>query len=511
MRLKPIKNLHTFVKICVLGILFLLFVYFRINPIYYQTVAYTYDQGRDFLRTAEIVQTKHLTFIGPTTGIMGLFHGAWWYYILVIPYILFGGWPQGFYYGVLALHIIALVLFTIFLNKRIGFWATFLFLLIVSVSPYFIKTSVFAANNTLTPIAILFFLFALFQFFQTKKKAYAYLIALSLGLILETELSFGIYLIPSFLLMGILFNDFRKFIAKPNSIFFFLFFLFVSSVPRMLFEIKNRFLQTKTFMTYLLNPTSTNPQSLSGAFFDRLRFFESYFLSVFYEYSKPIAFLVLITAILGIFLFWKKYKHHEKHVITFLSLLILMIFALSLTNRNNFFWENYLEGLQYIFLFVLILGLRILQKIKKLSLVLYGLILLFLFLNVSKFRAMVTDKKGVPSLGLRADVATVNYLYEQNKDTLFCVRVYTPPVIPYTYNYLFSYYASIGYVKPSEGFINRSCWYIFDKEPYQFRVNQWRKDNIPEKAVLKKKIMMKNETAIELWEEPKSSKKQGLY
>ena len=66
-----------------------LFIYFRIGSVIYKTVGYTYDQGRDFLKVSEIILQKNITFIGPTTGIEGLFHGAWYYYILTIPFIIF--------------------------------------------------------------------------------------------------------------------------------------------------------------------------------------------------------------------------------------------------------------------------------------------------------------------------------------------------------------------------------------------------------------------------------------
>jgi len=61
-------------------------------------VVYTYDQGRDFLKTTEVFLYKNPTFIGPTTGIMGLYHGAWWYYILGVPFFLTRGNPIAFYY-----------------------------------------------------------------------------------------------------------------------------------------------------------------------------------------------------------------------------------------------------------------------------------------------------------------------------------------------------------------------------------------------------------------------------
>jgi hypothetical protein len=62
-------------------------LYFRLKPIYLQNIPYTYDQGRDFLKAQEIVLYKNPTFIGPTTGIMGIYHGAWWYYLLSFAFL----------------------------------------------------------------------------------------------------------------------------------------------------------------------------------------------------------------------------------------------------------------------------------------------------------------------------------------------------------------------------------------------------------------------------------------
>src|SRR3990167_10170849 len=100
------KKFHVVIQIAIFLFVIILFSYFRLKPIYFQTVGYTYDQGRDFLKAAEIVLYKNPTFIGPTTGIQGLFHGAWYYYILVIPFILFGGAPIGFYHFNFFLHLV---------------------------------------------------------------------------------------------------------------------------------------------------------------------------------------------------------------------------------------------------------------------------------------------------------------------------------------------------------------------------------------------------------------------
>ena len=97
-----------------------LFIYIRIKPLHFQTVAYTYDQGRDFLKAAEMVTTKKPTFIGPTTGINGLYHGAWWYYVLAVPFILFKGSPIGFYYFNLAIQFGAFIALFYFQKKYFG-------------------------------------------------------------------------------------------------------------------------------------------------------------------------------------------------------------------------------------------------------------------------------------------------------------------------------------------------------------------------------------------------------
>ena len=110
------------------------------------------------------------------------------------------------------------------------------------------------------------------------------------------------------------------------------------------------------------------------------------------------------------------------------------------------------------------------------------------------------DTKKPPAIGLRADVMTIDYLYKQTDNKDLCVRIYTPPIVPYTYNYLFSYYSKVKKFKePVKDFKNNQCWYIIDKEPYAQRLLEWRKANIPEKASLLKSHTMENGTKLELW------------
>src|SRR3989338_10974880 len=162
-----IKRLHNWKIPAIFAFVFILFVYFRVKPIYFQTVPYTYDQGRDFLKAEEIVRYVNPTFIGPTTGIQGLHHGAWWYYFLSIIFFVFNGWPQGFYYGIFFFTLLSTFLFFLFLKKNFHFLTALLFLLMVTVSPYFIRISFFPGNNILTPSAVLLLIYSVYNFFKT--------------------------------------------------------------------------------------------------------------------------------------------------------------------------------------------------------------------------------------------------------------------------------------------------------------------------------------------------------
>src|SRR5947208_1108732 len=79
----------------ILGIIILLGSWLRLSGIFSNSFAFTYDVGRDMLEIRNIVVNHHLTLIGQTTGIQGIFYGPWWYYILVVPFTLSGGNPQG--------------------------------------------------------------------------------------------------------------------------------------------------------------------------------------------------------------------------------------------------------------------------------------------------------------------------------------------------------------------------------------------------------------------------------
>jgi len=479
--------------------LFLIFtyIYFRINPIINQAVPYTYDQGRDFLKTEEIIRYKNLTFIGPTTGIIGLYHGAWWYYLISIPYLVFDGWPMGFYWFIFLLSFLTNLIFFFFLIKNFNKLIALIFLSIISTSSYFISLSFSVSNNIIVPNLILLLIITSFYLLKTKKSIYLFLTSLILSFILEFEVSFGLFIIPIYFLVLILLSKDKKIFFKLKNIANTTFGLVIPLIPRLLFEIKNNFLQTKTLVIFFFQPKLHNPKPFEIVFNDRLTAFWHYFKSIFYNYNSQIAFGAFLIIILTILVFFYKNKNFILKLIKFNLLIILLLFSLSLFYKDNF-WFNYFEGIQYIMLFTVLTSLFIISKNKKTYFVCCLILIFLISLSIFKLIRDLNSQNKKTS-GFKEIDYSINYILKKENSKNFCLKIYTPPVIPYTYNYLISYYSRKNNLQiEEENFINNQCWYIIEDDSYQFRINDWKKNNIPKETSIKEKIRLENKTEIQL-------------
>lgn len=485
------------VKRLLILFVFFIFIYLRLSPIINKTVPYTYDQGRDFLKAEEIVKYKNLTFIGPTTGIMGLNHGAWWYYVVSIPYSLFNGNPIAFYYFMFAISLICNLGFFVFLKREFNHATALLYLLTVSISPYFIPLSFSVSNNIMAPYVILCLIICTYYYFKSHKYNWIFLAALSLGFIFEFEVSFGLFIIPFYTLLLILFNFKRRYNLK--AIIFYISGFIIPFLPRLLFEIKNGFIQTKTLINFFIAPKLHNPKPFIEVFKDRLILFWTYFNGIFFDYNLLISIIALVIFVVA--LIKRKSKSFKSNAYLYFISLIALLFLGSLLYKDNF-WFNYYEGIQYLMLFVLINAFY-LFTIKKSLFLSFGInfiLIIFLLLNILSFCKEVFSGNNKLFTGLKSSETAVLYVINKVKKNDYCLRVYTPPVIPYTYNYLTSYYTRVNKQKlPQSDFVNNECWFIVEKDNYQFRLNEWRKSNEPKKG---KKIFTKNyndDFVIELW------------
>lgn len=479
-----------------------IFFYFRANPIINQTFPYTYDQGRDFLKAESIVRDHDLTLLGPTTGVTGIYHGAWWYYFLSVPYILFNGAPIGFAIFITVVVFASSLLFSWFLKRTFHDSVALIFFLLVAGSSYFILLSTFAISSVFTFPFILSFLYSLRQFIETKKPLFAFLVFFSLANIFEAEVPTGLFTIAAFVAASLLTKQAGNFLSPKKNLIYSLSGLVIPFLPRIASELKNGFPQFKTALNFITNPQFVTPKPFLNVITERLVIFKYYFENLFPLNSPALIYGLLIIAVLGLALGFKKLGNVNRVFSLFIVLMVFFLFVLACFYKNNF-WANYYEGLSFYFAIALAIGFYLYSKFKNrlLKTIPYAVLALLLTINLYNVKKDVSDKKPVPDTGLRGHVRVLDYLAGVNKNKDFCVRVYTPPVIPHTYNYLFSYYMKTGKTKTiTASYTDNRCFYIIEKDPYEFRIDQFRKDHVPAGATMLNSRQITDNATVELWE-----------
>lgn len=478
---------HRFTKIFIIVLLFGIYIASSVGPILNKTVPYTFDTARDFLKIEQIVETKDLTLLGPPAGgISGIFHGVWWYYILLIPYFIFNGWPVGYYLFGTFLGVIFNLIFFYFIRREFNFLTAVLFLCIMATSPFLLINTFFLWNVLMAPYFIILLLICISALIRTKEPYILFLMSLMLGFILQFELSLGFLIIPSAMITLVFIKETRPIFLSVRGFIFFILGFAIPLSPVVLFEVRHDFLQTKALINFFLNPTTQNESTLVGAFHERISLFIDYYKNIFFENKSIFGLIFYTLGIIGFVAGFSKMSSAHKKICFFLVCLIGFLFVFSMLNKNNFFWGYYYNGIHYFFLFLTLAGFYMYSnfnknthKIALIVVSLYILINVFTIFSKSPFKAPEQP------LGIRKSEIIVEYIYAQAKNKDVCVKIYTPPITPYVYDYLFQYYSRTKqYNKPVTDFVDNECFYIIDDEQkgYEFRITKWRKDMIPENS-----------------------------
>ncbi len=481
------RRLYTYLFLLCVAIIFVIFSYMRLKSVLYDAVPYTYDQGRDFYKAAEMVVNHDLTFIGPTTGIDGIFHGAWWYYYLVIPFIVFGGSPIGFFYANTFIHLLSLIFLAFILSKYFNKSIALFISALIAVSPYFVRTGIFVGNNTMVLPFLLIFLIANFFWIEKyphdKKKQWllAAILGGSLGFVAEFEFAFGLLILPTYMIIMAIHPILRKQILQMKNAMYFAAALVFAFTPRILFELKNNFSQTRTLLGFISEPKLFDPKPYDHIVLERLRLLTEYYVTIFPNTLTMQIVTVILCAIVIISLLKRKIKYSSS--LLFYLLLVIGLYAVSTAYRDSF-WINYYEGFPYIYIMIIatvLLGIRpYLQKY-----LLVAIVPTIILLSVGSYEMIKDLPIKSPQGRLNSISQAVNYITSEEKNDNYCVKVYTPPAIPHTYKYLFFYkeYKNIK-KQPETDWVNGYCWIVLEADSYTERKEKWMTDNIPGDATI---------------------------
>lgn len=420
----------------ILVIGFLLRIY-RINEL----LGFYYDQGRDALKIWDLWHKSDLFLVGPTTGIAGILRGPYYYY-LIAPFYLFGGgnpiWPSVF----LSFTTIIAAFVAYYLGRKIhGQAAGIIAALISSLSFNIVMASRWLSNPT--PMLLFSLFLVLMMVLVTEGKNWAwigisFLTGLSLFHFGSSGELFYLLAILIFAIWMVRGQGYGKKNTLNNKILLYSLVAFLLTVlPLIIFDIKNSGLILGNIRSFLFEGESFRLVTW-GEISDRFDFYYDVFSRLIFHgmYKRE---TIIFSGVVFYFFYELKTLWKLKGVRVLILLLTSLVFGFTFFQGNfGNIYDYYLTG--YFLIFILLFSITLAQMARKN----WGRVFLVFFFavflqNNSYFlRTKLTDKVNAPtSIALKNQLQAVNWVFENASGGEFNIDVYVPPVIPYTYDYLF--------------------------------------------------------------------------
>jgi len=468
----------------------------RIKGILEESFAFTYDVGRDLLAVRDIIVHHNLLFIGPTTGLPGVFYGPWWYYLLVPSYLIGAGSPT-----VVAAFMVLTGTVTAILGYSFGrkLGSTFLGLFIaglLSFSPVMHGFTTQIWNPNIAPLIVMLFYVLLVSAVMLDKNALlgrCLPLFLSLGVLaglsLDAEIVFGTLFIGSVIISIALL--FRSMLTLKRIGIFLVGIVLVLS-PRILFEIKNNFIMVRTLLSSF---TGVLPGGSELPFLERIPqrlgfLFQMWTDSVAAGIPLLGLFELLIVVIVSV-LYISKIDILARKIYLF-SLLIISVFYIGLLFFSHDIWPHYIVGLPVVFIILFGIAIHTIMHVyRNLRPGIVVALVLLVVLNIQPVR--IWDSFTQPLWEGDASVyrnqkSVVEYVYHEAGGRPFKYIVYTPPLHDYTYSYLFSWLGEKRYNYIPDPTSDKLFFVILEPDhQYPERLTDWLKQRKNDGKIIKEK------------------------
>ena len=409
-----------------------------------QLLGFYYDQGRDAKMALDILTARNFPAIGPATGIEGLHLGPFWYYLITPGYFFGQGNP-----AVAACFISFLESLTIplifFIVKKHHRQSAYLAGILWAFSHYLIRSSRWFSNPSPLPFFVLLIIFCLIKIIEDKNRKYWPLLLFFLGLSLQLEAASAIFFIPVIIVLVII-NRRRVFPIKFKIYLNSLLAFTVLLLPQLAFEIKNKFPLFHSLSSYF-SDQKANDVARTWAWPDldflKVRLPE-YFRILFSKldtnltsYTYVYLFIFIFSAL---FLFLR--HRRSKLVQIILTWLFLPLFTLLFfTGKFGVLYDYYLTGFFPAFIIIFSLSLSLFKN-KNLSFFIFLFIIVLFYQGnyVHLKNYLIAGVDGPEHITLGNQKQAVEYICQQTQDKKYNLDIYVPPIIPYSYNYLFDWY-----------------------------------------------------------------------
>ena len=169
---------------------------------------------------------------------------------------------------------------------------------------------------------------------------------------------------------------------------------------------------------------------------DRLNFFAGVFGKIFFPKLPLMASFFWLAAVYGLIIGIKKEKVKNYTILSLIFLITVFLgFTLFQGNYNNLY-DYYLTGYFLIIVSLFCVGISTLWDKKLGKFVIYTFLIIFLWTNSKGLISYFTTKPDY--ITYKDELAALDWIFEDSSSAQkFNVDVYVPPVIPYSYDYLF--------------------------------------------------------------------------
>lgn len=455
--------------------------------------AFTYDVGRDLLAVQKMVEIKRFSLLGPTMGVEGLFYGPWWYWFLAVPFILSGGNPF-FVTASIGIFGTAMILIAYFFGREIGgnFWGLPFALAVAFSSPLVNFSTQIWSPDLLPPLMLSSITLYYFLIKGKLKNFFCWLfLGLFTGLTFEMEASFGFFFILAmFFALGWKTIKDRKWLSFN----LFLFGIFLVELPRIIFETRHNFLQTKAlFQVFQMGSSTGGDISFLKKLSENLSLFWLNWSETLGAQNTWFSIFALIVVLIILLFYGRNIKKAEMSLLKILLLILgLTLLGFSLYSRS--LWLHYFVGLPLAYLLIFVLAARIFWEKSRLGKKVVALVfVIFIFINARPIGIYKSIKeplfKGDAAV-FRNQIKVLDALYQGAHGEKFNYVAYTPPLYTYTWDYLFSWYGEKKYGYGPDKETEKIFYLIIEPEfEHPERLENWFKIRENDGKFVKKEII----------------------
>ena len=422
-----------------LGVILILSFIVRVYNIN-RLLGFYFDQGRDALIIWDLWHKGKLFLVGPTTGLAGIFRGPYYYY-LIAPFYLIGRGNPLFPSVFLIFTSVAAVFLVYCLGAKIQGRATGIIAAILAGFSFnIVMASRWFSNPTPMLLFSMVLVWAMLKVNEGKKWGWP-VIAVVSGLSLFNFGSAGeLFYFPAILIF--LIWRWKNRPDRKNLVLSLIFFT-LTFLPLVLFDIKHDgILRNNMFNTFVGEKSFTLP-SVSLFESRNKSYFDIFSTKLFHSRGKR-EIAVLWGLGLSFILFLPGLIKNKKTRIILILLISPLIGLYFYQGNYKVLYDYYMTGYYLIFILLVAVVLGKIWSYKLGMLIVSCFIYLFIVNNFNVLNYKLKDKSDSPgSVALVNQLASVDWVLNSAKGEKFNVDVYVPPVIPYSYDYLFLWRATV--------------------------------------------------------------------